>query len=184
MSGAKLRPSRRDPDGHLAETRALVGVGAGLRAQSLLRAARDFVSERGGQLFAVSVETPELQSLSERKMRAENLVLARQLGAEVILATGSHVGRTILRVAHEHKISLLVLGKPEPLSKLRFWGDASPVEWLQRNSGSLGILLISTVETELGATGPVLGNIPEASRSVFWGYVGAFSVACVATLVG
>ena len=161
----------------------LVGVGAGLRAKSLLHAAREYASHRGGQWFAVSVETPESLTLLEQQTRAENLVMARQLGAEVILATGSHVGRTLLRVAQEHHISLLILGKPSRLSSVQLWGDASPVEWLQRNSGALGILLLPTVELPAGVIGPILGVKPDLSSRAWRDYAGAALVAGMATLV-
>jgi two-component system sensor histidine kinase KdpD len=160
-----------------SKERIIVGLSAGPGAKSLLSAAQAYVSHFGGQWLAVSVQTPETLSLKERQMRSETLSLARQLGAEILLANGVHVGRTLLRLAREHKATLLILGKPAKLSALRFWGDDSPVLWLQRNSATLRLLLLPTEPS--AAIAP--RTFAEVEESAWREYAWVLGVASLAT---
>jgi two-component system sensor histidine kinase KdpD len=102
----------------------------------------------------------------------------------VILSSGSHVGRTLLRVAQELKVRLLILGKPAPRFALRFWEEDSPVGWLQQNSGSLEILLVPTAPLPDPEARPILGGFPESKRRMLRDYAGVTLVATAATAVG
>ena len=72
--------------------------------------------------MAVYVETTDSLSEDAKKRLTRNLTLARQLGAEVIIRSGSDVAATLLEVARQNNVSQICVGKP---SGNPFW------EWLR-----------------------------------------------------
>lgn len=163
--------------------RLMVAIGVSPRSQSLLRAAKQCVSVSGGQWLAVCVDTPNTLSPQEKQFRAENLMLARQLGAEVVLASGTHVGRTLLRVAQERQVSHLLVGKTPITHKFKLWRRMPLGDWLHHNSGDIAIILLSTREIDTLKERPVLGAFPESKESLTRDFLGAGAVAGTATLV-
>ena len=77
-----------------------------------------------------------------------HLALARQLGAEVITTPGSDVGETLLRLARQHNVTQIVLGKPLENRWARWFGQNSPVDWLIRHSGDIDIHMIRSEEKD------------------------------------
>jgi len=166
-----------------ASPRLMVAVGVSPRSRSLLHAAKHLVSNTREQWFAVCVETPKPLSAQENQTRAENLMLARQLGAEVVLTSGTDIGRALLRVAQEYKITLLLVGKTSGPSKRRFWSPQTLGEWLHRNGGEVGVLLLSTENVTDRSDRPVLGAFPESKGNITRDFFSATVVVVVATLI-
>lgn len=166
------------------ERRVLVGVGVGLDAKSVLLAAFEHASQVGANLLAVSVESPQSLSPKKRFTRAETLTLARQLGAEVVLVSGSHVGRTLLRVARERGISLIILGASDGASRMKFWRWDSPAVWLQSNGGGMSLLLVSVHKPAFENSSGGFVASPEPKAMPWREYAGVTVMAAAATALG
>jgi two-component system sensor histidine kinase KdpD len=136
------------------------------------------------QLLVVSIESPEDLSDRERQTRAETLNLARQLGAEVVLASGSNVGRALLGVARERGISLLVLGKPQNSSAIPFRRRESPVRWLERNADGIPLLLVPAEAQVSEHQDGTFASSLEPKETRRREYLGAALMAIPATVLG
>ncbi len=160
---AALRESWRTGD------RLLVGVSASPHAAELVRWTRRYAGSLEAPWLAVAVDLPAPLGLTDEKRRAENLALARQLGAEVVLASGAHVGEALLKAAQEHGATQIILGKPEGAPWRWMLRHRSPVGWLIQHGGGIDIQL---VRTQRGASGSA-SKIERAPANV-----SAFGVAC------
>ncbi len=124
--------------------RFLVGVSAGPRAAELIRWTRRYAAGLDAPWVAVAVETSHKLGSKEERLLAVNLAFARQLGGEVVLTSGTHVGEALLRVAREHRVTQIVLGKPAGIPWLWLLRHRSPVAWLIRHSGGIDLQLVCT----------------------------------------
>ena len=58
------------------------------------------------------VESSQPLSEAEQERLTKNLALARELGAEVIATADENLVRGVLRVARQHNVTQIVVGKP------------------------------------------------------------------------
>ena len=138
----------------------VVGVSASPHSAQLLRWTRRYASVLEIPWIAVAVETPRPLLTADERRRTANLALARELGAEVVLAEGASVAETLVRVAREKQATHIILGKPRgPAWK---WFFRSPVAWTIENSGSMDVQLIRTEESQPAAVHPA--KIPAAGQ--------------------
>jgi two-component system sensor histidine kinase KdpD len=128
--------------------RLLVAVSASPHSAELVRWTRRYAASLEAPWIAVAVETSEPLGPEDEKRRSANLALARQLGAEVVLTSGFHVGKALLRAAEEHGATQMVLGKPEGSLWRWLWRNRSPVVWLIQHSGSIDVQLVRTESRE------------------------------------
>ena len=120
----------------------VVGVSASPHSAQLLRWTRRYAAGLEVPWIAVAVETPRPLRPADERRRTDNLSLARELGAEVVLAGGTSVAETLVRVAREKHATHIILGKPHgPAWK---WFFRSPVAWTIENSAGMDIQLIRT----------------------------------------
>ncbi len=120
----------------------VVGVSASPHSAQLLRWTRRYAAGLEVPWIAAAVETPRPLSAVDERRRAANLSLARELGAEVVLAGGTSVAKTLVRVAREKHATHIILGKPHgPAWK---WFFRSPVPWTIENSAGMDVQLIRT----------------------------------------
>jgi two-component system sensor histidine kinase KdpD len=124
--------------------RLLVAVSASPHSAELVRWTRRYAASLEASWIAVAVETSDPLGPEDEKRRSANLALARQLGAEVVLTSGTHVGKALLRAAEEHGATQMVLGKPEGPPWRWLWRHRSPVVWLIQHSGSIDVQLVRT----------------------------------------
>jgi two-component system sensor histidine kinase KdpD len=128
--------------------RLLVAVSASPHSAELVRWTRRYAASLEAPWIAVAVETSEPLGPEDERRRSANLALARQLGAEVVLTSGIHVGKALLRAAEEHGATQMVLGKPEGPLWRWLWHRRSPVVWLIQHSGSIDVQLVRTESRE------------------------------------
>lgn len=127
----------------------VVGVSASPHSAQLLRWTRRYAAGLEVPWIAVAVETPRPLRPADERRRTDNLSLARELGAEVVLAGGTSVAETLVRVAREKHATHIILGKPHgPAWK---WFFRSPVAWTIENSAGMDIQLIRTEDARLPA---------------------------------
>lgn len=132
------------PDAWRSGDRLLVAVSSNPYSTELIRWTRRYAAGLEAPWMAVSVETSTPLSTESEKRRASNLALARQLGAEVVLTSGIHVGQALLKVAQQHGVTQMILGKPVGTPWRWFVPSRSPVVWLIEHSGNIDIQLLRT----------------------------------------
>ncbi len=126
--------------------RLLVAVSASPYSERLIRYTRRLASSMEASWIVANIEKPQPLSQEEQTRLTRYLALARQLGAEVISTPGADIGETLLRVAHEHNVTQIVIGKPLGARWLSFW-KRDPLRWLMRNSGNIDIHMIPAEES-------------------------------------
>ncbi len=121
-----------------AGDRLLVAVSASPTSEQLIRFTRRAAASMEASWIAVYVETPRALSPLDEVRLGLNLTLARQLGAEVVTVENADVGPALLRVAHQHNVSQIILGKPGA-RRLHSLFRKSPAAWIVQNSGDIDI---------------------------------------------
>jgi len=127
--------------------RLLVAVRGSPFSEKLIRYTRRLAATMEASWIVANIECPRPLSETEQTQRTKYLNLARQLGAEVISTPGHDVGEALLRIAQQHNVTQIVLGKPIESRWARWLGHRSPVDWLIRHSGDIDIHMIRSDET-------------------------------------
>jgi two-component system sensor histidine kinase KdpD len=126
--------------------RLLVAVSASPYSERLIRYTRRLASSMEASWIVANIERPRPLTQEEQTRLTRYLALARQLGAEVISTPGTEVGETLLRIARQHNVTQIVIGKPLGLRWLSFW-KRDPLRWLMRHSGNIDIHMIPAEES-------------------------------------
>jgi two-component system sensor histidine kinase KdpD len=143
--------------------RLLVAVSASPYSERLIRYTRRLASSMEASWIVANIERPRPLSQEEQTRLTRYLALARQLGAEVISTPGTEVGETLLRIARQHNVTQIVIGKPLGPRWLSFW-KRDPLRWLMRHSGNIDIHMIPTEES----TAPRRETIEERLARAPW----------------
>ncbi len=122
--------------------RLLVAVGPSPFSTRLVRWTRRMAYALDAPWLAVAVETGETLAPDDQRRLDENLALARQLGAEVIVVSDRDVASALLRAAHRHNVSQIVVGKPRGHPVLEILQGGSLVDRLVRGSGQIDIYVV------------------------------------------
>src|SRR6185312_6801015 len=126
--------------------RLLVAVSASPYSERLIRYTRRLAASMEASWVVANIEQPRPLSQEEQTRLTRYLALARQLGAEVISTAGTDIGGALLRVAREHIVTQIVIGKPLGSRWTSFWKH-DPLRWLMRNSGNIDIHMIPAEES-------------------------------------
>jgi two-component system sensor histidine kinase KdpD len=125
--------------------RLFVAVSASPYSERLIRYTRRLAASMEASWIVANIERPRALLEDEQTRLTRYLALARQLGAEVISTPGTDVGETLLRVARQHNVTQIVIGKPGGTSWPYFW-KRDPLRWLMRRSGNIDIHMIPSEE--------------------------------------
>jgi two-component system, OmpR family, sensor histidine kinase KdpD len=90
----------------------MVAISSHPHAEELIRWARRMAYTMGASWMAVYVETSKPLDDASRDQLAKTIKLARELGAEIVSTADENIVNALLRVAREHNISQLLIGKP------------------------------------------------------------------------
>jgi two-component system, OmpR family, sensor histidine kinase KdpD len=126
--------------------RLLVAVSASPYSERLIRYTRRLAASMEASWIVANIERPRPLSQEEQTRLTRYLALARQLGAEVISTAGHDVGEALLRIAHQHNVTQIVIGKPLGARWTSFW-KRDPLRWLMRHSGNIDIHMIPAEES-------------------------------------
>ncbi len=130
--------------------RYLVAVGPSPFSGHLIRWTRRICSLTHGTWMAAFIDSGRTLSDEERTRLERNLALARSLGAEVVTYGGEDVTETLLRVAREHNVTQIVVGKPLNHPLLDLLRGGSLVDKLIRRSGDIDIYVVRAEKTAGG----------------------------------
>ncbi len=128
--------------------RLLVAVRANAFSEKLIRYTRRLAASMEASWIVANIESLSALSATEQAQLTKCLGMARELGAEVISTPGSEIGPAILRLARQHNVTQIILGKPLENPWARWFGRRSPVDWLIRHSGEIDIHMIRSEETQ------------------------------------
>ncbi|MEO6848768.1 MAG: sensor histidine kinase KdpD [Chthoniobacterales bacterium] len=124
--------------------RLLVAIGPSPYSERLIRWTRRIAATTHATWMGVYVE-PSIPLNEEDKQRlARNLTLARNLGGEIVTTSGDRIAETILRVAREHNVTQIVVGKPHENRLLDMLRGGSLVDQLIRKSGEIDVYVVRT----------------------------------------
>ena len=141
--------------------RLLVAVSASPYSERLIRYTRRLASSMEASWIVANIEQPRPLSQEEQTRLTRYLALARQLGAEVISTPGTDIGEALLRIAHQHNVTQIVIGKPLG-SRWKSFLKRDPLRWLMRNSGNIDIHMIPADESASPRSEPIEERLARA----------------------
>lgn len=121
--------------------RLLVAVGPSPFSTQLVRWTRRMAAAQGASWMAVSVESSRALGTDAQRRLEQNLALARELGAEVVITHDDDVSAALIRVALQNNATQIVVGK----SRSPRWLDAlrgNLVGRLLRRGGPIDIYVV------------------------------------------
>lgn len=119
--------------------RLLVALSPSPLSQSMARWTRRLADNLQAPWIAVYVETGRALSDDEQTRLQKNLTVARELGAEVITTTDQEVVTALLRVARQHNVTQIVVGKPAGFRVFDLFRGGSMLSRLIRDSGNIDV---------------------------------------------
>ena len=122
--------------------RLLVAVGPSPFSTQLVRWTRRMAAAQGAAWVAVSVETSRQLNPEARRRLEQNLSLARELGAEVVVTHDEDLAEALVRVAVQHNATQIVVGKPRMPRLLRLLRGGTLVDRLMRISRSIDLYIV------------------------------------------
>ncbi|HEV3147199.1 MAG TPA: sensor histidine kinase KdpD, partial [Chthoniobacterales bacterium] len=126
--------------------RLLVAVSASPYSERLIRYTRRLAASMEASWVVANIERSRPLAQEEQARLTRYLALARQLGAEVISTPGTDVGEALLRIARQHNVTQIVIGKPLGSWWTSFF-RSDPLRWLMRHSGNIDIHMIPADES-------------------------------------
>ena len=122
--------------------RLLVAVGPSPSSTQLVRWTRRMAAAQGAAWIAVSVESSRpLDAESQRRLE-QNLALARELGAEIVVTHADDVAAALVRVALQNHATQIVVGQSRSPRWLDFFRGGSLVQRLLHRSGPIDIYVV------------------------------------------
>lgn len=109
------------PEAWKTRERLLVAISHNFHSQKLIRITRRLAFTLNAPWIALHVDDGRVLDEAEQKMLANNLALARDLGAEVMMAHGEDTAEVIHRIARQKSVTQIVIGR-----------SPSPWHWLFR----------------------------------------------------
>ena len=122
--------------------RLLVAVGPSPSSTQLVRWTRRMAAAQGAAWIAVSVEGSRPLDADAQRRVEQNLALARELGAEVVLTHDDDVSTALIRVALQNNATQIVVGQSRSPRWLDLLRGGSLVQRLLHRSGPIDIYVV------------------------------------------
>lgn len=122
--------------------RLLVAVGTSPFSTQLIRWTRRMAAAQGAAWIAVSVESSRALDPEEKRRLEQNLALARELGADVVVTHDENVAAALVRIAVQNNATQIVVGKSRGWWMLDRLRGGSLVDRLLRISGPIDIYVV------------------------------------------
>ncbi len=97
--------------------------------------------------LAVHVESSKPLDETAQSRLEKNLALARTLGAEVIDTADEDLVRGLLRIAHQHNATQIVVGKPSVANWFEWLRAGRLLRRLTRDSGNIDLHVVRAEKT-------------------------------------
>jgi two-component system sensor histidine kinase KdpD len=128
---------------------------------------------QGAAWLAVSVESSRALTPDARRRREQNLALARELGAEVVVTHDEDVAEALVRVAIQNNATQIVVGKSRSPRLLDWMRGGSLVDRLLRLSGSIDVYVVPAERVAGKSSAHLEWQPPEAAPAHEYVEVGA-----------
>ncbi len=122
--------------------RLLVAVGPSPSSLQLVRWTRRMAAAQGASWIAVSVESSRALLPEDQRRREQNLALASELGAEIVVTHDENIAAALVRVALQNHATQIVVGQSRNPSWLDLIRGGNLVDRLLRISGSIDIYVV------------------------------------------
>jgi two-component system sensor histidine kinase KdpD len=139
--------------------RLLVGIGPSPHSTQLVRWTRRMAAAQGAAWLAVSVESSRQLASDARHRLEQNLSLARELGAEVVVTHDEDVAAALVRVAHQHNATQIVVGKSRVPRLVSLLSGGTLVDRLLHIGGPIDIYVVPA-ERAAGRAGAHVDWLP------------------------
>jgi two-component system sensor histidine kinase KdpD len=140
-----------------------------LRAE-VIRWTRRIASALDASWMAVYVDTGQPLAAEAKERITRHLALARQLGGDVESVAGPRIAEGLVRVAREHNVTQIVVGKPHEAAWLRLLRGGSLVDDLLHSSGDIDVYVVRPEKADVAAR-PARERAPSAFAARTWGWV-------------
>ena len=161
--------------------RLLVAVSGSPFSTKLIRWTRRMAYALDAPWVAVAVDTGAPVDADSKKRLEENLDLARQLGAEIVQIPGTDVADALLRVAYQHNVTQIVVGKPQGNPLVDLISGGSLVDRLIRRSGQIDVYVVPAERrTRRSRWSEWLPSVRSRPREYFY----ALAMVAIVTLAG
>jgi len=122
--------------------RVMVCVGYNPTSQLLIRRASQLAHALAGELIAIHIQTAASDAPGYRTMLEQNMALARQLGARVLVEQGADIAQVLARVAQTNGVTHVVMGE-SARSRWQEIRNGSLVRQLLRASHGIDIYIVA-----------------------------------------
>jgi two-component system sensor histidine kinase KdpD len=122
----------------------LAVLGPSPHSARLIRWAKNLSYTMGASLTALYVETTKPLNADQKAQLSKNLNLARQLGAEIITASGDDLVKAILTVARKENITHIIIGKPRHRNVYSLFTLGNFIQRLIRYSGNIDVYVLGS----------------------------------------
>ena len=122
--------------------RLLVAVSPSPFSTRLIRWTRRMAYALDAPWLAVNVEPTLTLAPEDQRQLDENLALARELGAEIVVVPGRDLADALVRVAQQHNVSQVVLGKSRRHPVIDLLGGGSLADRVIRRSGQIDVYVV------------------------------------------
>src|SRR6266568_4302828 len=143
--------------------RLLVAISPSPLSEPMARWTHRLADNLQAPWLAVYVDTGRPLAEAEETRLQQNLALARELGAEVITTTDQDIVSALLRVARQHNVTQIVVGKPAGFRVLDLFRGGSMLSRLIHESGNIDV---HCVRAEAGGAlprGPIFRRFTSSS---------------------
>jgi len=113
------------PQADARPARVMVCVGYNPVSQRLIQRAGQIAGALGGDLIAVHIQPTESEVPGYQAMLEQNLAMARQLGAQIVVERGAPLAQVLARVAQSQGVTHIVMG------------ESARSRWAEIRNGSL-----------------------------------------------
>ena len=159
--------------------RLLVAVSASPYSANMVRWTRRLADSFDCPWLAVHVERPEALAEPAQARLTQNLALARELGAEVITTADTDVVSALLRVARQHNVTQIVVGKPGGLRVRDRLRGAAFLERLIAASGDIDVNVVRADKADTQSRERQVTPFREVQLRQYGGAVAAIAGATV-----
>lgn len=158
--------------------RLLVAISPSPLSESMSRWTRRLADNLQAPWMAVYVDQGRPLSEEEQARLQKNLALARELGADVVTTTDQDVVRALLRIARQHNVTQIVVGKPAGWRALDLLRGGSMLSRLIRESGGIDVHCVRAESTEASPRPLQFRHVSSSSLRQYWS---ALAVVAMAT---
>lgn len=142
--------------------RLMVAVNDSALSERLIRHTRRLAYTLDAPWLAVHVETAAARGERERAGVERNLALARELGAEAVTTTDEDVVRGLLRMAQQHNVTQIVVGKPRDSALRRLLAGGTLVGRLIDATSKIDVHVVGGQDLGHTPTPPPLAQLHSA----------------------